>query len=229
MKFCDKLILIGVLIIIIAVLHYGLPVVNKLFDGKEGMTASSRGGVLSEKERSSIIKPVENVTNNGNVDESDNGLPTNSDKTDVGGGNSYHVHYHISPTTQDNTDDNTNTNSSTNSFADNVSANPLGYFNTPTNVSDVGSQVSSAFNNSLTSTDPANPQIQPNDTPAPLSESNFATINSATEMPKTSEYTKEYPCRESITGMFTDCGPRAGNIECYSELYGSCANGANSS
>ena len=33
----------------------------------------------------------------------------------------------------------------------------------------------------------------------------------------------------SITGMFTDCGPRAGNIECYSELYGSCANGANSS
>ena len=32
MKFCDKLILIGVLIIIIAVLHYGLPFINKLLD-----------------------------------------------------------------------------------------------------------------------------------------------------------------------------------------------------
>ena len=48
MKFCDKLILIGVLIIIIAILHYGLPFINKLLDGKEGMTASSRGGVLSD-------------------------------------------------------------------------------------------------------------------------------------------------------------------------------------
>ncbi len=225
MKFCDKLILIGVLIIIIAVLHYGLPFINKLLDGKEGMTASSRGGVLSDKERDNIIKPVENVTNNGNIDESDNGLPTNTDTTDVGGGNSYHVHYHISPTSQDNT----NTTGNTNSFADNVSANPLGYFNTPTNVSEVGSHVASAFNNSLTSTDPANPQSQPTDKPAPLTQSSFATINAANEMPKTSEYTKEYPCRESITGMFTDCGPRAGNIECYSELYGSCANGENSS
>ena len=34
MKFCDKLILIGVLIIIIAVLHYGLPLINKLLDGQ---------------------------------------------------------------------------------------------------------------------------------------------------------------------------------------------------
>ena len=50
MKFCDKLILIAVFIIILAVIHFVLPIINKLIDGKEGMVASSRGGVLTGNE-----------------------------------------------------------------------------------------------------------------------------------------------------------------------------------
>jgi hypothetical protein len=36
-----------------------------------------------------------------------------------------------------------------------------------------------------------------------------------TEHNKGSEFTRQYPCRSTITGAFTDCGPRAANMACY--------------
>ena len=49
----------------------------------------------------------------------------------------------------------------------------------------------------------------------------FPDLNEANKAPPTSEYTRKYPCRSTVTGMFTDCGPKPGNIECYSQFYGS--------
>jgi hypothetical protein len=187
MKFCDKLILIAVFIIILAVIHYVLPIINKLIDGKEGMVASSRGGVLTDKERSDVVKPSETITNNGSINEQNSGLPdsnntTTADNNTTTDGNSYHVHYHI------------NSNDPTTMTSANLTHTPTG---------DASQDI----------------------TPAT---SQFSTVSDSNQVPKTSEYTKEYPCRASITGMFTDCGPRPGNIECYSELYGNCANGSKS-
>ena len=38
---------------------------------------------------------------------------------------------------------------------------------------------------------------------------------SYTEHNKGNEFTRQYPCRDTVTGVFTDCGPYAANIPCY--------------
>lgn len=182
MKFCDKIILISVCIILLAVLHYVLPIINKLLDGKEGMTTASqvknKGGVLTDKKRTKVVKPTETITNNGDINGTDSGLPEDNKKNNDSktGDTSYHVHYHINS-------------------------------NDPTNI-----------------TNPNLKYILSGDVSQDFDQvtSQFSSLNETNQEQQTSEFTSKYPCRSSITGMFTDCGPQPGNMECYSEFYGNC-------
>jgi hypothetical protein len=216
MKFCDKIILIAVCIIILVVLYYVLPIINKLFDGKEGMTSAARGkstgGVLTDKKRTKVVKPTETITNNGDINETDSGLPEVSNTGNNGDINETDSGLPEVSNTGNNGDIN-----ETDSGLPEVS-------NTGGSSYHVHYHINSNDQTNMTN---ANLTHMPTgDASQDINQaiSQFSSLNDADQEPQTSEFTSKYPCRSSITGMFTDCGPQPGNMECYSQLYGDRVN-----
>ena len=182
MKFCDKVVFLIILIILIIALHYLLPKLNNLIDGKEGMK-NKNGGVLSTTERPNSVKPNTDINTNGDAngdanEESGDANVDNDDANDDSKGSSYHVHYHINS-------DNTSSYSKAN-----LTHMPTG--------------------------DPQQDVMN--------AQSQLTSVDESSESPQTSEYTRQYPCESSLTGMFTECGPPAANIQCLASLYGACIN-----